>query len=283
MKVEVVSTAGFCEGAKASLKMALEVVDSNTVVWGGLLHDPLVTKQLAQAGAEIVEVVPENLPRLNQKKVVLCAHGTAVPMLSEIRRRAAEVIDTECPTITAVHEMVKAMRAEGRKVVVVGGKDHAEALATLSHTQNGILVSSRDELRCVNAKVACGGSQPAKYGIVAQTTCPEDLFLDCVSELVARSQDTLVYNSLCVRSLINQRNTEELAQRVDAMVVIGGANSCNTRCLYEASAKYTRTIWIQDADELAPEMFANAGIVGIAAGTSTPPSCIEAVCAALQV
>ena len=42
-----------------------------------------------------------------------------------------------------------------------------------------------------------------------------------------------VYNTICMATSKRQEETDKLSKKVDAMIIIGGANSSNTKKLYE--------------------------------------------------
>jgi len=79
------------------------------------------------------------------------------------------------------------------------------------------------------------------------------------------------------------RQALELANRADAVVVIGGRNSANTTRLAQLCREVQpRTFHIEDVNELVPEWFEDATTVAITAGASTPPEQLDAASAWLK-
>ena len=65
---------------------------------------------------------------------------------------------------------------------------------------------------------------------------------------------------------------------VDAMVVIGGRESSNSRKLYEiCKEKCHQTFFIQTASELDRSQFTDCKTIGVTAGASTPNYIIQEV------
>jgi 4-hydroxy-3-methylbut-2-enyl diphosphate reductase len=77
---------------------------------------------------------------------------------------------------------------------------------------------------------------------------------------------------------VRQREAQEIASKVDAMIVIGGRNSSNTQKLYEISKKECEnTYYIQTLVDLDLTTFESVSRVGITAGASTPNKIIKEV------
>ncbi len=86
---------------------------------------------------------------------------------------------------------------------------------------------------------------------------------------------------MCPVTLTRQDQSVKLAREVDAMVVVGGKNSSNTKELAVKCAQIQpETVHVADADELASEHAAwliGKARIGITGGTSTPEADLEEV------
>ena len=117
-----------------------------------------------------------------------------------------------------------------------------------------------------------------KLCIVSQTTFNYNKFKDLVEKFFKRGYDIIVINTICNATQERQVEAERIASQVEAMVVIGGKNSSNTRKLYEICRKECRnTYYIQTVGDLNPESVSSVRSVGITAGASTPKNIIEEV------
>ena len=158
---------------------------------------------------------------------------------------------------------------------MVGEAGHPEVEATLPHAPGAVVVGSAEE--------AAALPHVRKVGVVVQTTARRALLAEVVSELLGVAEEVRVINTICEATAGHQAAAEELAREADVMIVIGGRISANTTRLAEISAAHCPlTHHVEGADELCPEWFEGAGVIGITAGASTPASQIEAVRAQIE-
>ena len=88
----------------------------------------------------------------------------------------------------------------------------------------------------------------------------------------------VVKNTICQATEIRQKETEQIAKKVNSMIVIGGKNSSNTKKLYEIAKQYCDTVWfIENETELEFEKIKQDDKIGIMAGASTPKESIKKV------
>jgi len=179
------------------------------------------------------------VPALDQVEgnvVSITAHGAAPWVAEQIKERGFELVDATCPLVTDVHTAVAELKQDGFKVVVYGEPNHVEV--------RGIVGWAAGE-----ATVVPPGTDPAtweppfpiktntKIGIVSQTTQDVESFSRLVSTLsgrfAGRIRELRVLNTICQPTVLRQEAAHRLAEDVDAIVVIGGRRSANTRHLYE--------------------------------------------------
>ena len=174
-----------------------------------------------------------------------------------------------------VHLAARRLADEGYQVVVVGEKGHPEVEATLPHAPGAIVVGTAEEAK---ALPGC-----KKLGVVVQTTQSRVRLSEVAGVLLSKAEEVRVMNTICEATSGHQGACAELAAKADVMVVIGGRISANTTRLAEISRELCpATHHIEGADELLPEWFDGADVIGITAGASTPASQIEAVRSAIQ-
>lgn len=268
-EIRIASEAGACYGVERALQMVEAAADEHegaVHTLGPLIHNPRVVSGLAERGVDAVSS-PEQAAG---DTLLLRTHGTAPEEEARARELCRRVLDATCPFVKKVHLAAERLSREGYQVVVVGETGHPEVEATLPHAPGAVVVGS--------AREAAALPHARKVGVVVQTTARRALLAEVVEELLARAEEVRVINTICEATAGHQSAADELAGEADVMVVIGGRNSANTTRLAEISAaRCPRTHHVEGDDELRPEWFEGAGLIGITAGASTPASQIEAV------
>lgn len=273
-EVLIARHAGACYGVERALRMVEECsVDRPRVhTLGPLIHNPLVVERLAARGVTPVSSV-EGLEE--GTTVVIRSHGVAPQVVERARALGLDVVDATCPHVKKAHDGAAELAREGYQVVVVGEAGHPEVEGILARAGEGALVAAApsDLDRARLGK---------RVGVVVQTTQSQGLLAEVVGALLPRVRELRVVNTVCAATVRRQEAARELAGDVDAMVVVGGKNSGNTRRLAEVCClRCPVTHHIEEPCELRREWFAGARRVGVTAGASTPADQVEAVVAAL--
>jgi 4-hydroxy-3-methylbut-2-enyl diphosphate reductase len=210
--------------------------------------------------------------------VAITAQGVGPQVLRELEARGAHVVDTTCPIVTRAQQWAKKLTDEGFGVIVFGDPDHKEVRGILGWA-NGKVVTMRgaDEL-----DAPLPADFPSRIGVLSQTTETEAHFARFVERLLATHMDEIselrVINTLCGATTDQQAATQDLAQEVDLMIVVGGRESANTRHLAEVAREQgVETYHVESADEIDGTWLAGRERVGVAAGASTPDSVIDEV------
>ena len=116
---------------------------------------------------------------------------------------------------------------------------------------------------------------------MAQTTFHYKKFQDLVEIIrkrgyyskgtVKKDMDFQIHNTICSATKERQEAARALSRQVDAMIVVGGASSSNTRKLYEiCSENCQNTYFIQTKEDLEHTDFSRFDYVGITAGGVHP-------------
>lgn len=268
VEIEVARYAGVCYGVERALGMAEKAARKalkpvNTL--GPLIHNPLVVNDLESIGVGTASSVSE----VEEGTLIIRAHGVVPSVVEDARVRGLDVIDATCPYVKKVHNAAERLVREGYQLIVVGESGHPEVEGIMGHAGDNAHVVS------VPADLA-GIDLSRKVGVVVQTTQTPRALADIVAELSRLTMDLRVINTICSATQERQDSAAELARRVDAMIVVGGKNSGNTRRLAEiCSLACSKTHHIEDACEIDPAWFDGASHIGVTAGASTPPSHIE--------
>jgi len=239
---------------------------------GPLIHNPSVIADLKTRGVGVVSDVTET----QGGTVILRSHGVPRETRELLTRSDLTVLDATCPFVTSAQEKAALLSDEGYLVIILGERDHPEVLGLRSYAGKDSLV--------VESPVDLPAKLPSKrVGVVVQTTQSQERLAELVAGLAPRTRELLVHNTICSATEQRQGAARAMASEVDAVVVVGGKESGNTRRLAElCAAKQPRTHHVESADEIDPAWFRGLRSVGVTAGASTPPGQIEAVVARLR-
>lgn len=268
IEIEVARYAGVCYGVERALGMAEKAADEarepvNTL--GPLIHNPLVVNDLESIGVGTAS----NVSEVEEGTLIIRAHGVVPSVVEDARARGLDVLDATCPYVKKVHNAAERLVREGYQLIVVGESGHPEVEGIMGHAgDDAHVVSVPGDLDAIDLS--------RKVGVVVQTTQTPGALADVVAELSKRTMDLRVINTICSATQERQDSAAELARRVDAMIVVGGKNSGNTRRLAEiCTAACPKTHHIEDASEIEAAWFDGASHIGVTAGASTPASHIE--------
>lgn len=271
--IRIASEAGACYGVERALEMVRKAAEESQVpvhTLGPLIHNPRVVADLEAKGVTVVSSPDESAG----DTLLLRTHGVTPDEEARARELCHEVLDATCPFVKKVHLAARRLYEDGYQVVVVGEAGHPEVEATLPHAPGAVVIGSADEAEAL--------PEAKKIGVVVQTTQSRANLAEVVGALLGRAEEVRVVNTICDATSGHQGACAELAREADAMVVIGGRISANTKRLAEISASICpNTHHIEGADELRAEWFHGCETIGITAGASTPASQIEAVRSAI--
>ncbi|OGO50600.1 MAG: 4-hydroxy-3-methylbut-2-enyl diphosphate reductase, partial [Chloroflexi bacterium RBG_16_68_14] len=279
-EIILASEMGFCFGVRRAVDMMAEATQETgrMVSLGSVVHNPQVVAQLKEKGLDVI-ASPDEVDGL---PVAITAHGVSEAVVRDLEDRGVPIVDTTCPIVTRSQQWAKRLSEEGFAVVVFGDPNHKETRGVLGWAQaKAYAVPSVDEIDNLPEDL------PSRIGVLSQTTQTEAHFAEFVRALLARRMDRIselrVINTLCNATTSQQAAAQELAHRVDLMIVIGGRESANTRHLAEvAREEGVETHHVESADEIRREWLNGHQRVGVTAGASTPDSAVDAVVARLR-
>ena len=275
MEVKIAKTAGFCWGVRRTVDKLMEVADAAgrpVVTLGPVIHNPQAVERMRAKGVGTVGAIAEVE---GGTTVVVRTHGAVKSELEAADERGLELVDGTCPYVKYPQAMAQRLSREGYHVVIVGDANHAEVKGVVSYAEGPCTV------------VKPGAPVPEiparKVAVVAQTTCIGADFERVVGALALRHKEVRAVNTICYDTDERQDDARALAREVDAVVVVGGENSANTRHLAEICREIQPRTWhVETQDELRPEWFAGCRVVGVSAGASTPDWVVEGVAARLH-
>jgi 4-hydroxy-3-methylbut-2-enyl diphosphate reductase len=271
-RVFIARPTGFCFGVERAIRLARNALKQYGRVWtyGELVHNPDVLRQLKKEGIKPVR----RLSALKNGALVIRAHGGPPAISARCRAQGIEVIDATCPYVRRVQNVARRLATEGYQVVVVGERNHPEVRAILAAAGKKAMVYSPARTKAFARKI----------GVVAQTTIDRNRFKEAVANLLNFGYTEIrVFDTICAEVAARQAATARLAQRVDAVIVVGGRNSANTARLAEiVRAQGKPVLHITGPEELKPGPWCRFGRIGVAAGASTPAAVVSEVARILR-
>ena len=273
MQIILAKTAGFCFGVNRAVKLTYELLEQGRPVatLGPLIHNPQVVEDLESKGAitcDSVDDVPDGC------EVVIRSHGVGQSVYDKISTRRLAYHDATCPFVTKIHKIAARAGAEGAMLLVAGDAKHPEVQGIVGHTTGKVEVfANLAELEKLLPKL----TQQKSIFAVAQTTFNVQSWETCKEFLKNQCTNAKIFDTICNATWARQQEAEDLSQKCDHMVVIGGHHSSNTQKLLQVAARHTKAINVETADELDKDWLNGARIVGVTAGASTPSSIIEEV------
>ncbi|MGB4593314.1 MAG: 4-hydroxy-3-methylbut-2-enyl diphosphate reductase [Coriobacteriia bacterium] len=274
MKVIVAEHAGVCYGVERALKLAGEAAERGVAVHtlGPLIHNPQAVAALRERGV----VVADDVDDVAGGTVVIRSHGVDPAVIAHAHERDLEVIDATCPFVSTAQRHAADLARHGYSVVIVGEAEHPEVEGILAYAGGVALIVQR-------ASDLPPKLPSRRVGVVVQTTQSASRLEEVTAALLPRVNELRIFNTICSATAKRQKAADDLARRVDVMVVVGGRNSGNTTRLAEiCRGVNARVHHVETADELLPEWFTGADVVGVTAGASTPDEQIRGVIQAIE-
>ncbi len=271
-RVLLCSPRGFCAGVEMAIKALAWMVrafEPPVYCYHEIVHNKLVVERFSDRGVIFVDDIEEVPPG---RPIMLSAHGSAPEVVAAARDRGSYVVDAVCPLVTKVHHEVKVRAGKGYQIVYIGHEGHEEAVGTMAVAPEAIhRVESVDDVAALP-----DFDQPT--ALLAQTTLSHRDWADVAEAAKERYPElfTPARSDLCFATTNRQSALMAVAERCDAFVVIGSANSSNTNALAKLAteAGCDRVFRVNGPDELPTDL---RGTVGLTAGASAPEDVVQAV------
>ncbi len=275
MEVTLAKSAGFCFGVKRAVDMVYEEAEKKQKVYtlGPIIHNEQVVADLEEKGVHVLQEDLSGLEEGEDVTVIIRSHGISRQLYQKLEQKGVTIVDATCPFVAKIHRIVQEQYDAGCQIVIVGNASHPEVEGIngwCNHT--AIVVGTPEEAE------NCVLDPGKKVCMVSQTTFNYKKFKDIVEIFSKKSYDINVMNTICNATEERQTEAAVIAGASEAMIVIGGKHSSNTRKLYEICSKECpNTHFIQTLDDLDLKAFQFIRSVGITAGASTPNTIIKEV------
>ena len=278
-KIKLAKYAGFCYGVKRAVETAKKLKEENpdkkVFVLGELIHNANVIKELEANGIKTLYELPEKGDGI----CVIRSHGESPEVIEKIKQAGFTPVDLTCPDVKKVQQKAVELAKDGYFVVIVGKAEHPEVVAikanALLWTDKVAVAANVEQLKSFETKI----KSHKNVGVVVQTTQMLSTLNSIVNYLTSVAKEIHIANTICPSTSMRQCEAKELAENCGLMVVVGSKKSANTTHLAEILKNITKTIHIENADEL--DNFKNliSGVedISVTAGASTPQNIIDAV------
>ena len=271
MKIIRAKDMGMCFGVRDALQLTDQIdAPEQVTVHGELVHNPIVIQKLADAGfAQAPEQDRQQIP--TTPLVLITAHGVSDRERARLESHGKQLIDTTCPLVRRVHDAARELASEGRHVLIIGKPGHVEVMGIVDDLQSFDVIPNPEAVRTY---------AQSRLGIICQTTMPSELLVEIKATIESKNTgaDIRFIDTVCHPTKRRQQAMVELVAQVEAVVVVGGRNSNNTKRLAEfCLQRGIPARHVTCADELEASWFDRFETVGLTAGTSTLDETIDRV------
>lgn len=282
MEIILGKSAGFCGGIIAAVARTEKELQKNTKIHclGELTHNKDVMNDLESKGLITINNIEEA-----ENKAIIRAHGVEKCIYEKAKELNIELIDCTCKKVLAIHDLVEEYVNKDYYIILIGKKKHPEIIGTFSFCGN--FKSQIETLEDVIPTIeSINKSGKSNVLVVAQTTFNSKFFdeiVDALKSKIASNINLEVKKTICDATELRQKETKELANKVDLMIVIGGRHSSNTNKLYDISKDNCKNaILIERSNEIDLDYVKQFNKVGVMAGASTPKKSIDDLIAYLN-
>jgi 4-hydroxy-3-methylbut-2-enyl diphosphate reductase len=272
-EILLASPRSFCAGVDRAIEIverALERFGAPVYVRRQIVHNAHVVRRLEGMGAVFVQEVEEVPPGAT---TVLAAHGVAPSVREAAVAKDLQVIDATCPLVTKVHNEVRRYSSRGDTVFLIGHADHEEVEGTVGEAPEQVIV-----VEDASAAAQVQVRDPGKVAYAMQTTLAVDEADEIASVLRKRFPAMAAprRDDICYATTNRQRAVRAVADHADLVLVVGSANSSNSKRLVEVAQRQgARAYLVDDVSEVDLRWLVGAPRIGITAGASAPPHLVE--------
>lgn len=234
---------------------------------GPLVHNPQVIEELEKDGIKTIEELEDH----EIGTLIIRTHGVTPAIRKEAIALGYKIVDATCPLVKNIHDIVKDLNEGGYYILVIGHSSHPEVVGIVGQVEGECsVIEDVEDAREIERR--------KKLGVVVQTTALWPKFLEIGSVLIEKAQECRIFNTICHATMERQDAALELARAADAMIVVGGRNSSNTRRLLEICQSVNPNSYqVEYAHEVRTDWLDNVNTIGITAGASTPDHVITEI------
>jgi (E)-4-hydroxy-3-methyl-but-2-enyl pyrophosphate reductase len=278
LRIKRAEKYGFCAGVRIADRKVKKFAHAGGrgAILGQVVHNERVVREMEDLGVRTVD----GLDEVAEGTIVFSAHGVPPSFLHTARRRGLQVLDTTCPFVYDVHDDAQEALAQGLHLAFIGDPRHREIVGYTHDLDPASfhVVSTVEEAAAVEWAAYPG------VRILYQTTLNAEEYEAVARAIEERGRNVSRTDTICYATKENQDAAAALAQdpEVQAVLVIGGRHSANTRHLWDICLRYRPSYLVHGPEDLRPEWLEGVETLGVTAGASTPDYLIDEVEAAAR-
>jgi 4-hydroxy-3-methylbut-2-enyl diphosphate reductase len=283
MKITLSQYAGFCEGVQRAYNIVEKIANDPQVkrpifVLGSLVHNSDVVEKIEKMGVKKIHVegpLEEFFEKIKKEvgTLVITAHGIGPQIYKLAQKHGVALIDATCPRVIKVQRMVKTFFDRDTQIVLIGEKNHKEVRGIFEWAQKIAVLIETDEDLCGLVL-----DPKRKIAVLSQTTQDQEFVQRAADSIVAKYPHAEIIDSICLTTHHRQSEIKAMAEKNDAVVVIGSPESANSTRLFEIASRVNpKTHFIERAQQLQKAWFSGLSKVAVTAGASTPKWIIDEV------
>jgi 4-hydroxy-3-methylbut-2-enyl diphosphate reductase len=276
---------GFCAG----VDRAIQIVERSLNQYGApvyvrheIVHNKYVVNSLRDKGAVFIEELDEIPANHGDRPVIFSAHGVPKSVPENASAMNLFYIDATCPLVSKVHREAERHHKNGDHIVLIGHHGHPEVAGTMGQLPKGAVTLIETVGDVADLKFT--PATPLAYA--TQTTLSIDDTADVVQALKDKYPNIQGPHKedICYATTNRQEAVKMIADRADAMLVIGAPNSSNSTRLVEVALNYgcAKAVLIQRAVDIDWGWLDSVETLGLTAGASAPEILVEEVIEAVK-
>ena len=277
MKIIIGKSAGFCYGVNRAVQGAEKELQKCQSLYclGELVHNQDIIQKLENKGLKIISNIEQAKGRC-----IIRAHGEPKETYEKAKNLNLELIDFTCQNVLKNHKIVEEYFEKGYFILLLGDQKHPENIGTISYCNGyGMCANANEEIEKAISHIK--KENISKILILAQTTYSSakfDEYANYIEKELRECKEIKVLKTICNATEIRQKETEEIAKKVEYMIIVGGENSSNTRKLYDIAKTYCKNVMlVKNINEIDKDQIQRYNIIGIMAGASTPSESFKIV------
>lgn len=278
----LLSPRGYCSGVTRAVNMAHQVVKlyGSFYVTEDVIHNKVFMKQLAQQGMVKVDSI-DDIP--DGSVLMFSAHGVSPQIIGKAEKKELTVIDATCPVVKYIQNEVKLAAEQGKKIIIIGHKSHAEIVALMGYASSTKFYVVYNE---IDVDLLPDFSEDEEVVYFSQTTLDYSVVERIVKKLTEKFPriKSGSKNSVCYATRERQDIVKKVASMVDLLLVVGSSHSSNAKRLIEVAldAGAKKAVLIDSKDDFNPDDLENVKNMAVTSAASTPEELVQDLIGYLQ-
>ena len=263
MKVLLAEHAGYCFGVKRAVELAIKIAqdnDNKVYTLGPLIHNNSAVDMLKEKNVFSVD----DINNVEGDNIIIRSHGVGKEIYDHCSEKKINLTDATCPFVKKIQKIAYEKHNKGYNIIIIGDKSHPEVQGINGWCdKKGIIGKTITDFKTMIF------DESQKYAVVVQTTMPLDVFFQIKEYFESLELDVEYNNTICFATKERQESVVSLSKKVDAMLIVGGQHSSNTKKLAEISQKNCDTFLIETVKDIDLKKIKTYDIIGVGAGAST--------------